>query len=150
MLPSVSVVFRSSVSWNAKCNARSMSEIYRTGVTDHLVRVLMEDYESGWHPMVDTMREGSDNDADWEAYCTYCKKVVAIDSDYRCQECKWPIDERGDLGASPVDQDTVARNGIILRVGDLGPVLFRRRTRIDATLRSAPSFLAHLLSTGGE
>lgn len=85
-----------------------MSEIYRTGVMDHLVRVLIENYESVWHPMVDTMCERSDNAADSEAYCTYCKKVVAIDSDHRCLECKWPIDERGDLGASPVDQDTVA------------------------------------------
>ena len=111
-MPSVSVVFRSSVSWNAKCKARSMSKIYRTGVTDHLVRVLMENHESGWRPMGDKMREGSDSAADSEAYCTYCKKVVAIDSDYRCLECKWPIDERGDLGASPVDQDTVALSGL--------------------------------------
>ncbi len=58
--------------------------------------------------MGDKMREGNDSAADSEAYCTYCKKVVPIDPDYRCLECKWPIDERGGLGASPVDQDTAA------------------------------------------
>ena len=58
------------------------------------------------------MGEGSDRAADTEAYCTWCKKEVAIDSDYRCLECKWPIDEQGEIGASPVDQDTLAQSAI--------------------------------------
>ena len=28
-----------------------------------------------------------------QAYCSYCRKKVAIDSDYRCLECRWPIDD---------------------------------------------------------
>lgn len=26
------------------------------------------------------------------AYCSNCKKDVSIDEDYRCLECKWPVD----------------------------------------------------------
>ncbi len=30
---------------------------------------------------------------DTTAYCSICKKDVAIDSDLRCPDCKWPIDD---------------------------------------------------------
>ena len=30
---------------------------------------------------------------DTNAFCSFCRKEVAIDSDRRCLECKWPIDD---------------------------------------------------------
>ena len=27
-----------------------------------------------------------------KAYCSYCRKEVAIESDYRCLECRWPVE----------------------------------------------------------
>lgn len=46
-----------------------MSEIYRTGITDHLVRVLIEDYKAGRHGAGNNVSETS-NRASNEAQAT--------------------------------------------------------------------------------
>lgn len=44
--------------------------------------------ESLGHPSAESENFGTTN-----PYCSYCRKNVAIDSEDRCLECRWPIDD---------------------------------------------------------